>query len=109
VLVAVEFDAQSLRIGALRWRWDSPSGPPEPECEARETVHLIDVAADAGEALAMLGPLVERERHRFRRSFFRCRNCRQRLPPAARSDSAPREESLCYACALGLGYEQVIY
>lgn len=105
---AIEVRDRHLNIGQLRYRWDSPSAA-EPECEVANEICLDDLPADREHALARLGPLVAAQRKRYRKMFFRCRNCQQELPPSARSESAPARQALCEPCALARGYEQLIH
>jgi hypothetical protein len=106
--IAVELQGRELRIGRVHYR-GSDQTRQVAECSMVDRVLLLDVPAAAAGALALLGPLVERQRALYRRSFFRCRHCTQRLPPSLRSVSAPREQSLCEPCANTLGHESVDY
>lgn len=101
-------DGSVLLFGLLRYRWPGPAGPPEPEVEVAGGVTVRQVPGERAAALAFLGPFVEQQRQRYRRRFFRCENCRQRLPRSARSDATPGDRRLCHACADALGYEPVI-
>lgn len=97
-----------MLFGLLRYRWEHPAGPPVPECEVAGGITLAQIPDDRAAALAFVGPFVEQQRARYRRRFFRCANCRQRLPRSARSEAAP-DAQLCHACADARGYVPVVH
>jgi hypothetical protein len=77
-----------LYVGEIAVSWaGGPAGPPI-AYKLRRSLALTDVPTDLLLALAFLGPVVEERRAAYRRRFFRCANCRQRLPPSHRPDGA---------------------